>query len=91
MAAENGTSSSVQDPSALAAPTTDAKGKGKAAASSEDVEDTSMALDDDEDDEEEDDEADEVCRKHFPAVSQWCKAKHTNSSHTGGRSWYVNL
>lgn len=66
MAAENGTTTSVQDPSALAggAPA-ESKGKGKASASGEQVEDTSMAVDDDED-EDEDEEGDEVCRKPMP-------------------------
>jgi hypothetical protein len=68
MTTENGTTTSVQDPAALAggAPA-EIKGKGKAAAT-EDVEDTSMAVDDD-DDEDDEEEGEEVCRKHLPRAS----------------------
>jgi len=62
MATENGTTStSVHDPAAQVqgAAIAEFKGKGKAAATAEDVDDTSMALDDDEEDDEEE-EADEV-------------------------------
>ncbi|KAK1750016.1 histone chaperone domain CHZ-domain-containing protein [Echria macrotheca] len=60
MATENGTTTSVQDPAALAqgAPV-ETKGKGKAAATAADVEDTSMAIDDDDEDDDDEEEADE--------------------------------
>ncbi|KAK3304564.1 histone H2A.Z-specific chaperone CHZ1 [Chaetomium strumarium] len=61
MAGENGTNDSmaVTNPENGAATATDLKGKGKAPATEEPVEDTSMAEDDDDDDDEEDDDVPE--------------------------------
>lgn len=74
MATENGTNTSIQDPATLGgdAPA-ELKGKGKAAATAEEVEDTSMAVDDDDDDEEEDEEAEEVCLQLSHIASQASK------------------
>lgn len=81
MATENGTTTSVQDPSALegGAPV-ETKGKGKAAATAEDVEDTSMAVDD-EDEEDDEEEGDEVCRKPLPRASASTQAPCTNCAY----------
>ena len=60
MTTENGTTNpmGVANPANGATPETDFKGKGKAAAEDQPVEDTSMAEDDDDDDD--DEEVDEV-------------------------------
>jgi hypothetical protein len=69
MAGENGNDPmAVTNPENGAATATDLKGKGKAPAAEEPVEDTSMAEDDDEEDDDEEDDVPEVSPNKEPPI-----------------------